>query len=434
MAERLNILVLHRLGDPSRHLEFLREHVYALQTSHPEHTYVYHDVSLPVPGYIKEAPFEAIILDVTLLCARWDSSRFFDRVMQDCDFVRESRAVKLAFPQDEYDCNEILDEWMVDWDVDIVFSVIASNWDVLYPQFHRRGRIELGFTGYVDDALLELDPRPFAERSIDVGYRARKLLPYFGRIGQIKWTIGRDVERLAQAAGLRTDIRLGESGTLFGRAWRDFLNDSKFTLGANSGSSMLDPRGEIQERVRKYVLDHPNASFTEVEHECFPGVDMKYQFTAISPRVLEAGVLGSCQVLVEGDYSGIVKPWEHYIPIKPDASDFDRVLAAMQDAELVDRLIHNCRQTILERTELRQSHQSNTVIDAIRAVAQEKRPTRDPAAVRRAADRYAREMPSRYRWHWRRTAAMHNVIRRIEASPLLMRVARKTIAAIRRIG
>jgi hypothetical protein len=75
----------------------------------------------------------------------------------------------------------------------------------------------------------------------------------------------------------------------------------------------------------------PDAPFEEVEKNCFPGLDGKYNFTAISPRVLEAAMLGSAQILVDGEYSGIVKPGEHFIPIRPDASNFPEVLDAMAD-------------------------------------------------------------------------------------------------------
>ena len=432
MFEPLNILVLHRLGNPAMVAEFLKEHVFALRTAFPEHNYIYHDTNLPVPGYLKDAHFDAILLDVTLLCARWSSPRVFAKVLEDYDFVRQSSAAKIAFPQDEYDCNELLDDWMMRWAVDVVFSVISSDWDVLYPKFHRAGEIRLGFTGYVDEALLKMVPRPFADRTIDIGYRARKLPPYFGRLGEVKWTIGRDVERLARQAGLQADIVLGEQGTLLGRAWRDFLNNSKFTLGSNSGSSMLDPRGDIQRCVRAYLRRSPNAGFDEVESKCFSGLDGKHSFTAISPRVLEAAVLESCQVLVEGEYSGIIRPWEDYIPIKPDASDFPEVLKAMTDRSLVSRLVSNCRQTILECKEVRQHNQSADVIACIRRVAEEKRPGSNADTVKRIAQRYESEMTARYRSYWKKVAMRQRVIRKIDAYPLLSRIARGALAAIRR--
>ena len=73
----------------------------------------------------------------------------------------------------------------------------------------------------------------------------------------------------------------------------------------------------------------------EVEQQCFPGLEGHFQMTAISPRVLEAALLESCQILVEGDYSGLVQPWEHFIPIRSDASDFQEVQEAMKAEGLI---------------------------------------------------------------------------------------------------
>jgi hypothetical protein len=148
-----------------------------------------------------------------------------------------------------------------------------------------------------------------------------------------------------------------------GDAWLNFIGDSKFTLGANSGSSLLDPTGSIQRSVRTYLASHPDASFEEVEKSCFPGLDGKYSFTAISPRVLEAALLGSAQILVDGEYSGIVKPGEHFIPIRPDASNFPEVLDAWPTGRLVDGMIRRCREAVLSVDALRYKNKARMILN-----------------------------------------------------------------------
>lgn len=362
---QLKVLILHSLGDPEKSPISLKNHVFALQKYCPEHEYVFHDTTTDRPWSLTGLEVDAIILDVTFLCARWAEGGGFHRLKRDYAFIADCTALKLAFPQDEYDCNELLDEWMCEWRIDVVFSVIAQHWDILYPKYSRTGEIRLAYTGYIDDSLAQIQPSPWDARWIDIGYRARKLPPYFGRLGEVKWQIGEIVKRLCIDSNLVNDIVTGDRGTLTGEAWLDFINNSKFTLGSNSGSSLLDPRGNIQRKVRRYIAEHPNASFDEVEKACFLGLDGRNEFTAISPRVIEAGMLGSCQILVEGYYSGIIKPWEHYIPIKADASDFDKVLEAMQDRELTDRLIACCRATLLDTSALHYRSYANEVIRLI---------------------------------------------------------------------
>ena len=364
-VRQLKVLVLHSLGDPEKSPISLKNHVFALQKYCPEHEYVFHDTTTDRPWSLAGLEVDAIILDVTFLGARWAEGRGFHRLKRDYAFIADCTALKLAFPQDEYDCNELLDEWMCEWRIDVVFSVIAQHRNILYPKYSRTGEIRLAYTGYIDDSLALIQPSPWDTRGIDIGYRARKLPPYFGRLGEVKWQIGVLVNRCCAGKKLILDIALGDNGTLNGTTWLDFINNSKFTLGANSGSSLLDPQGDIQRNVRRYLAANPHASFDEVEESCFPGLDGRNEFTAISPRVIEAGMLGSCQILVEGHYSGILKPWEHYIPIKADASDFDKVLEAMQDRTLTDRLIVRCRATLLDTTALHYRSHANEVIRLI---------------------------------------------------------------------
>lgn len=431
--DKLNILVLHRLGSPNSAPNFLPHHVFSLKANFPDHHYIYHDVSLPIPDYVKDAVFDAIILDVTFLCARWSPKELFLRLKDEYAFVKDSDAVKIAFPQDEYDCNELLDDWMCEWKVDVVFSVISSNWEILYPKYHKYGTIKLGYTGYVDESLLKIEPQPFESRHIDIGYRARKLPPYFGRIGETKWLIGERIARLAGEKGLAVDIVLGDQGTLVGKSWLNFINNCKFTLGANSGSSLIDPKGDIQHSVRAYLRSAPNASFEEVETHCFPELDGKYQFTAISPRVLEAALLNSCQVLVDGDYSGIIKPWEHYIPIRDDASNFEEVISAMREKGLVQKMIQNCRTAILDVKELRYQDKANKVIGLIQDLVTEKHIVSSTEDAVRIAKQYEDEMDKKYKAMWRKQDLRYKIVRLVDDYPAAARVARMVYAFTKKV-
>ena len=422
-GDSLFFLVLHRLGNPELAPVFLRHHVFLLQDALPQHTFIYHDVALPLPDALKQAHFDAIVLDVTFLAVRWGTPEYFESVLHEYDFVRQSNAVKLAFPQDEYDCSELLDDWLVSWRVDCVFSVVSAHREVLYPRYLQAGMITLGFTGYINDELVTMARKPFAERRIDIGYRARKLPPYFGRLGETKWKIGPEVERHARAAGLVTDIVVGSEGTLNGRSWLDFINDCRFTLGANSGSSLVDPRGDIQRAVRALLRKHPEMSFEEVEQQCFPGLEGHFQMTAISPRVLEAALLESCQILVEGDYSGLVQPWEHFIPIRSDASDFQEVQEAMKDHGLVQRLIRNCRATILASPHLQARHHAERVVDLVRSIRSTAIGSRDSKQARLMADQYRAGMATDYAQLWRKEWQRSRLIQWIERYPPVARVA-----------
>src|SRR5687767_10141606 len=68
---RLAILVLHRLGDPQAWRAAVRDLEYLLPDHLPSHDYVVHDAEQPLPAFVKQTRFHAIVLGPTFLCARY---------------------------------------------------------------------------------------------------------------------------------------------------------------------------------------------------------------------------------------------------------------------------------------------------------------------------------------------------------------------------
>ena len=71
------------------------------------------------------------------------------------------------------------------------------------------------------------------------------------------------------------------------------------------------------------LAERPDATFEELEAECFPGRDGEFGLVALSPRHLEAVATRTCQVLIEGEYDGVLEPDRHYIPLRRDFSNLD---------------------------------------------------------------------------------------------------------------
>jgi hypothetical protein len=176
-------------------------------------------------------------------------------------------------------------------------------------------------------------------RRYDIVYRARHLPYWLGSHSQLKHRIGEVVAEHGPAHGLRTDISTRLQETILGDAWLDFLATGRVTIGAESGSSVLDRRGEIRDRVDEILAVEPTLSFDEVSARMPPGWD-DYSFFAISPRHLEAVVTKTAQILVEGNYSGALEAGRHYIPVRADFTDLDDALEQARDprrlAEVAD--------------------------------------------------------------------------------------------------
>ncbi len=366
MSDRLNILILHQMGDPRTWRSSVRDIEYSLPDYAPEHNYIVHDASLPAPDFIKDIEYHCVILGSTCLC-NCHFPLMLSKTLKQYAFIKDSNAFKIAMPQDDYDCSAILERWLLDWNIDLLYTVCPQHWDVLYPNLALTKKIRLGYTGYVSDKMIERGRhlKPFESRTIDVSYRAAKLPPHFGVVGHLKGVIGDVFLANTSDEGFVVDISTHPKNIIHGDKWLDFIENSKFTLGSNSGSSLLDPEGEIRFKVERYLAFNPKATYEEVRDACFPMEDGKWIFTAISPRNIEAALLGTVQICTPGSYSGIMFPETHYIPFEPDGSNIRDVVAMMRDTYKVKRIAAACKEAFLSVKELRYSYHVQEIIDLI---------------------------------------------------------------------
>jgi len=144
----------------------------------------------PIDESIKTGDYDAIFLDVSFLCWRWASPfELVEKFTEDYAWLADHPAPKFAFPQDDYDRHAVLDDWMIRWKVDSIFTPLPDFADVLYPRASKTAKIRPFLTGFVDDVDLAIADRsflPIRERPVDVVYRARPLPANFGELGQLK--------------------------------------------------------------------------------------------------------------------------------------------------------------------------------------------------------------------------------------------------------
>jgi hypothetical protein len=206
-----------------------------------------------------------------------------------------------------------------------------------------RVRFEPALTGYLDEAevaRMAQTALESPERDIDIGYRAWHAEPWLGRHGQLKTRIAEVFRESAAELGLNVDISTRTEDKLYGDEWNRFLTRSKYTLGVEGGASILDHDGSVAACSGRYLKANPQAGFEEVESACFPGRDGELALAVLSPRHLEACAARTCQVLVRGEYNGILQAGRHYLAVEPDFSNVPDVLEALRRDD--------CRSDIVE--------------------------------------------------------------------------------------
>jgi hypothetical protein len=315
----------------------VREHLHVLDGRGAR--VLYHNAIDPAPPWVRHTAPDLCLLHTTFLCARWFDD--FDRYRRRFRWIAALDCPKLALPQDEYDHAAVLEEWLLELGATSVYSCFGpERRSILYPRLEHRVRFHEALTGYIDEgAATELSTRlvPHSQREWDIVYRATKLPYWFGSHGQLKHRIAEAVERRAGELGFATDISTRWEDTIFGEDWLDFVMSGRATIGCESGSSVLDPRGDIQREIRGLLREEPDLSFEDVAARMPSGWD-SYAFFAISPRHLEAVVTKTAQVLVRGSYSGVLEPERHYIPLQRDFSNLDEALERLRDREAVEAM------------------------------------------------------------------------------------------------
>lgn len=332
---RLNALMLY--DDNSTHVGTIMEHLEAFRR-YSEHKFDF----LPATGNLDLPGSAPLLLDFTAYDAvivhysvRLSLEEHLDP--QVAGAIAAYRGPKLLFIQDEYDRTETARCWMERLGIDAVFTnVPAESLDIIYPR-NRFPRMDFipTLTGYVpENPYLDEFALPLAKRKILIAYRGRSLPHQYGALAQEKLQIGLEVKRLAAERGLAVDIAVDNESRVYGDDWYRFLGSARATLGTESGSNVFDFDGELA----RLASEHAAMPFQEFAEQFLGPHEGLVRMNQISPKIFEAIRLRTALVLFEGDYSGVVRPWDHYIPLRKDYANFGEVVARLQDLPYLEEL------------------------------------------------------------------------------------------------
>jgi hypothetical protein len=243
--------------------------------------------------------------------------------------------LKVQFRQDEYFTVDAMNDAMRRLGIDVLYTCVPQEGvDQVYPaRALPNARRVTTLTGFVPEALTGREVPPIRERTIDVSYRARRPPYSLGELAVEKWRIVPQFLEATRHHGLATDLSYQEKDRLYGERWIALLTSSKCTLGVESGASVFDFTGQIQRDVERYLAEHPEASFEDVQRRFLAREENRIPTNQISPRCFEAAALRTAMILFEGDYSGILEPWRHYVPLKKDFSNIEEVVSAIRDPD-----------------------------------------------------------------------------------------------------
>ena len=377
------------LGSPMRILLFcnrpketddastILEHIDAFKKHSRHEIHLWSSLTgLPDQKILNEFDCLIIHYSISFLTDRYVSRTTLER-------IRSFSGLKVAFLQDEYRRVDFMCLNLKYAGVHLIYSCapleVAQK---MYASLRPSIEIRTTLTGYVCERWEKTKIKEFSNREIDVGYRARKCPFFLGKKGYDKYLIGEEFLKNSQGLGLRTDISSKEKDRLYGREWIEFLQNCKATLGTDSGSSIIDFNGETEYRLSLYQALHPFAKFANVPPQ-YLELDGKLEIQVISPRCFEAAALGTVLILFPGNYSGILRPFDHYLPLKKDFSNLQEVLDILESEGQAKEIIARARKDLIDSGKYSYSTFINGVDDTLEQLAEQKdlvRP-RSPSSV-----------------------------------------------------
>ena len=256
--------------------------------------------------------------------------------------IKDYKGMKLIFVQDEYRKINLMINQLQRLDVDVLFTCFPEEEiDKIYspvalPDVAKYNNL----TGYIPERLLTDIKQPLIkDRAIHLGYRGRKLSYWYGELGYEKWSIVDKWKEHVKQEAIKYDLSYHERDRIYGKNWVAFLTSCKATLGVESGASIMDFTGDLEQDIEYYQMLHPHAKFHEVKELFLKEHDGKYKLNQISPRCFEAIALKTALVLYEGEYSGILVADRHYIMLKKDFSNIEDVVARLTDDDYLQAMV-----------------------------------------------------------------------------------------------
>ena len=339
--DRHSILVLY---DPNAlATEFIRQHLMAIKR-HSKHHVAYAAATFDCKADFPLELFDAIVIHFSVRMPFEAMSPAF------VELLSNFSGPKVLLIQDEYDMPRKACTLIRKLGVHTIFTTVPKPFvNQFYPPDELPGvKFKPCLTGYVPDELpIEL-ATPLSERRIWLAYRGRKLPVWYGQLGFEKFTIAQRMKAECAARNVPHDIEWEEGKRINGVAWFRFITDARAMLGTESGANVMDAWGDIRNSVETAARKRPALSEEELYRRFVAPHENNVDMGQMSPKIFEAIALRTGLVLFEGSYSNVIKPDQHYIPLRKDYGNLDDVVKRLGDVTALQKMVDCAHEDIIQ--------------------------------------------------------------------------------------
>lgn len=344
---RKNILLLYDIY--SCHVNTIREHVNAFGI-YSKHNVTYYNGKRGerINKHFLDS-FDAVVIHYSIRLSQpgYFSNSIFKKLIK-------FSGLKILLIQDEYDNLASTYKYMDAIKFNIVFTCVPKEYhSYVYPK-SRFPNIKLinNFTGYTSYNLNNFHTIPIKDRENDVFYRGRKLPEFYGTLGVEKYEIGVKFKENSERYGfnLKLDLESDDSKRIYGDAWYKIISRSKTMLGTESGSNVFDFKGDLKVNIKNDLKK--GADYNLIFKKYLEKQEQDVKMNQISPKLFEAIALKTVLILYEGEYSNVLIPYKHYIPLKKDFSNFVEVVGLINNDNYLQSIADNAYRDIYDNHEL----------------------------------------------------------------------------------
>lgn len=303
-------------------------------------------------AWIDKKMFDVVIFHYSAMELRGAEKHWENFVRLMTTIWREYPCRKIIMVQDDYTRTKSIWDLALGIRADKLYTVMREcDYPILYPK-DKMNTIEIKtvLTGYVEEGYInKLSLRNHRQREYDVVYRANKLPYVYGKHGQLKYELALYFKECLKDIGFTYDISGtdGNKGAVLGDTWIEFLASSRIAIGCLGGSGFADITGEYRKRITEYMTEHTDATYEETKAVCFPHVEENLT-GVISPRIFDAAITKTCQILVGADYQGVLIPEIDYIVLRPDFGNINEVIKKMKDIDYCEEIANNCYEHVVK--------------------------------------------------------------------------------------
>ncbi len=281
--------------------------------------------------------------------------------------IAQFKGSKFIFLQDEHRYGNDTIATLKSLQIDLMFTLVTPPYyEKAYPsaQLPNLKKITV-LTAYAPSSLKDTNPIPMRNRTLDIFYRSREVPYWLGELAHEKIKIADGIQQRASQYQLNIDVSVKESDRIYGEQWIQKICSSRAVLGTESGTSIWDATGEIEDEVKKFLNKNPKASFEETQKIILQPYEGKIYYATLSPRVFEAAALRTAMILFPGYYNGIMEANVHYIPLNKDFSNFAEVVEKLKDDNYLEMMIERTYQDLIASGRYDQSLLAKTVTEQL---------------------------------------------------------------------